>query len=115
MTRGMRVGPGLGMVVIRSPILDQIPILSSSAHGWNQITVLMWCYDRTGCRFPSLPGPDSVHMPFGSTEVLFQRKKGCCKDANPLGLRKNPNHHWARSGTQTNKQTKQNNHEKGQL
>ena len=25
------------------PISDQIPILLSSAHGWYQITALMWC------------------------------------------------------------------------
>ena len=31
---GARVGPGLGVVVIRSPMSDQIPILPSSAHGW---------------------------------------------------------------------------------
>ena len=31
---GVRVGPGLGVVVIRSPFTDQIPILLSSAHGW---------------------------------------------------------------------------------
>ena len=31
---GVRVGPGLGVVVTRSPFTDQIPILLSSAHGW---------------------------------------------------------------------------------
>ena len=31
---GVQVGPGLGVVVIRTPISDQIPILLSSAHGW---------------------------------------------------------------------------------
>ena len=40
---GVWVGPGLGVVVIRSPFTDQIPILPSSAHGWYQITALMWC------------------------------------------------------------------------
>ena len=31
---GVQVGPGLGVVVIRSPFTDQIPILLSSLHGW---------------------------------------------------------------------------------
>ena len=31
---GAGVGPGLGVVVIRPPFTDQIPILLSSAHGW---------------------------------------------------------------------------------
>ena len=31
---GARFGPGLVVVVIRSPFTDQIPILPSSAHGW---------------------------------------------------------------------------------
>ena len=30
---GARVGPGLVVVVIRSPFTDQIPILPSSTHG----------------------------------------------------------------------------------
>ena len=40
---GVRIGPGLSVVVIRSPFTDQIPILPSSAHGWYSITALMWC------------------------------------------------------------------------
>ena len=40
---GLRVGPGFGVVVIRSPFTDQIPILPSSTHGWYQITALMRC------------------------------------------------------------------------
>ena len=31
---GVQVGPGLDVVVIKDPILDQIPILLTSAHGW---------------------------------------------------------------------------------
>ena len=40
---GARVGPGLGVVVLRFPFTDQILILPGSAHGWYQITALMWC------------------------------------------------------------------------
>ena len=57
---GTRVDPGLGVVVIKSPVLDQIQILPSSAHGWYQITALTW---HCGCRFPHLPSSDSFHVP----------------------------------------------------
>ena len=85
----------------KDPISAQIAILPCSTHG---ITALMWCYDRTGCRIPPLPGLIFVQVPpyalWGYLKYL-QRKKGCYKQTKLLGSRPR-----LRSKVQSNK-TKQ--------
>ena len=73
----------------------------------------MWCQDRTGRRFPPLPGSDSVQVPphtLGGQKVPFE-EEGVLQTRQPLGLEEEsqfrdiPSHHWTRSGAHNNNNT----------
>ena len=86
-----------------APILESIPNPLKYA-GWTwvgcgchkspfQPKALVWCYDRTDLRFFPLSGSEFVqvppHTPWEYWKYLLG-KKGCYKQANPLGSRLNP-------------------------